>query len=101
MTGDADLVYCVEVAKSFSKPIHMIALGSRFPYAISFMAEKRIVFDFGGFFTKRVLPGFKYKPTKLTIREIQGEVEVISIQKPDAERPGKYLKGTSIRQLCQ
>ncbi len=79
MTGDADLLYCVEIARSFGKPVHLAALGSRFPYAISFKATKRFVYDFDKFFTKNVLPTLKFTPRNLVVRELKTRVKVSHI----------------------
>ena len=76
MTGDADLLYCLEVAQSFHKPVHLAAIGSRFPYGISFRATTRWVYDIDQFFAKKVLPNLKIKPQSLNVQELSGKVRI-------------------------
>ena len=77
MTGDADLKYGVEMAKKHGKTVHMAAFGSRYPFGIAGLAEKKYVYDFNGFFQKNVLPIAKTRPKGLVIRDIEGKVAVM------------------------
>lgn len=76
MTGDADLRYAVEVAKGFGKPVHMAAIGSRFPFGVSVIADRKVVYDYGHFFTKTIIPSYKRKPKDLVIKDLKGKLKV-------------------------
>jgi len=76
MTGDADLQYCVQVARRFKKPVHLTAIGSRFPYGISFHAASRRVYDLDRFFIEHVLPTLKSKLKHLKVRELRHKIKI-------------------------
>ena len=78
MTGDADLKYGVEMAKQHGKVVHLGAFGSRFPFGIVPLTQKKYVFDFNRFFKSRVLPTYKHPPKGLTIREISSQVTILT-----------------------
>ena len=78
MTGDADLKYGVEMAKKHGKVIHMAAFGSRFPFGIVSLANKKYVYDLNGFFQKSVLPIAKSRPKGLEVRELNGKVSILT-----------------------
>lgn len=78
MSGDADLTYAVLKAKQFKK-IHLMAFASRFPYGMSFRANKRIVFDYKNYFKKKALPMYRIKPKYLKIIDITSKVKVLHI----------------------
>jgi uncharacterized LabA/DUF88 family protein len=75
MTGDADLRYAVEVAQKFEKPIHLAAIGSRFPFGIVRHVENKFVYDLGIFFKDHA----HYKPKGLVVRGLDQKVKVLSI----------------------
>lgn len=81
MTGDADLTYAVEMVRKIGLPAHLIALGSRFPFAISFKANRRLVYDYRHHFENEVLLKYRNKPRYLCIKDI---TEKIGIKRPDA-----------------
>lgn len=78
MTGDADLTYAVSQAKQFKK-IHLMAFSSRFPYGMSFQANKRIVFDYQKYFIRKALPLYKKKPKYLKIINIDKKVKILHV----------------------
>lgn len=88
MTGDADLKYGVEIAKQYGKRVHVAAFGSRFPFGIAPLANKKFVYDFNGFFKKNVMPSYQNKPKGLTVKEISGEIDIYLNKKPDGVRRG-------------
>jgi uncharacterized LabA/DUF88 family protein len=79
MTGDADLQYAIEIVQKEGKKIHLAAFGTRFPYGISFRANKRIVYDYDDVFKDKLLPKFSPKPKYLIIRNIKDKVNVLKI----------------------
>ncbi len=79
MTGDADLTYAVEVTRQAGIPAHLLALASRFPVAISYKANRRIVLDYQQFFTDTVLPSLRTKPRHIQIEEISAELPALQI----------------------
>lgn len=79
MTGDADLTYAVEVTRQAGLPAHLLALASRFPVAISYKANRRIVLDYQQFFTDTVLPSLRTKPRHLQVEEIAADLPVLRI----------------------
>lgn len=88
MTGDADLKYGVEVARTLGKTIHLAAFGSRFPFGIAPATDKKYVYDLNGFFKKKVLPTYKHAPKNLVIRELGKKVAILSKTKPGGVRRG-------------
>ena len=78
MSGDADLTYAVIKAKQFKK-IHLMAFASRFPYGMSFKANKRFVFDYKKHFQKKALFLYRNKPKYLKIIDITKSVKVLHI----------------------
>jgi len=78
MSGDADLTYAVLKAKQFKK-IHMMAFASRFPYGMSFRANKRYVLDYKNYFKKKALPLYRVRPKYLKIIDITKKVKVLHI----------------------
>lgn len=79
MTGDADLTYGAKMAKSFKKPVHLAALGSRFPFGAVKYIELCFVYDFQNFFVKETLPNYRHKPENLVVRELKGKLKILQI----------------------
>ena len=79
MTGDADLSYAVKKAKELGKQVHLAAFASRFPYGFSFMVNKRFVYDYRNYFTKKALPLYAKPPRYLNIRDITKEVKKLHV----------------------
>lgn len=67
MTGDADLVYSLEIAKKFGVKTHGIFLPTRFAMGISYIADKATVLNYLGKFSldKREMP------KKLVVFEVE------------------------------
>ncbi len=78
MCGDADLTYAVLKAKQFKK-IHLMAFASRFPYGMSFKANKRFVFDYKNYFKNKALPLYRNRPKYLKIIDITKSIKVLHI----------------------
>ncbi|TSC93170.1 MAG: hypothetical protein CEN89_180 [Candidatus Berkelbacteria bacterium Licking1014_7] len=76
MTGDADFIYAVRTAKNEGKPVHLAAFCTRFPYGMFFSADQKIVYDFGRYFKKHILPNLKFKPKNLIIKEISPKIKI-------------------------
>lgn len=76
MTGDADLRYAVEITKHLKKPVHLAVIGSRYPYGIGVIADRKVVYDFNGYFMKTVMPQYRRKPKDLQVRELKGKLKV-------------------------
>lgn len=79
MTGDADLRYAVEITKKLKKPVHLAAIGSRFPFGISVVADHKVVYDYGGYFVRELVPQYRRKPKDLIVRELKGKIKVSKI----------------------
>ncbi len=79
MTGDADLSYAVQRARQFKK-IHLAAFASRFPYGMSFKANKRMVFDYKNYFKKKSLPLYRNKPKYLKIIDVSKKIKVLLLK---------------------
>ncbi len=79
MTGDADLSYAVRRAKDLGKQVHLAAFASRFPYGLSFMANKRFVYDYKKYFVKKALPLYRKPPRYLKVRNITKSIKVLHI----------------------
>jgi len=75
MSGDADLTYAVLKAKQFKK-IHLMAFASRFPYGLSFKANKRYVLDYKNYFIKKALPLYRNRPKYLNIIDLTKKVKI-------------------------
>ncbi|MCL5431897.1 MAG: NYN domain-containing protein [Patescibacteria group bacterium] len=68
VTGDADLVYSLEIAKKFGARTHGIFLPTRFALGISYMADKATVLNYLGKFKLSE----REMPKKLKILELGG-----------------------------
>lgn len=53
ITGDADLIYPLEIAKRFGKNIHAVFLPNRFSLEIAFRVDSSVVFNYQGRFKIR------------------------------------------------
>lgn len=76
MTGDADLRYAVEITKKQQKPVHLAAIGSRFPFGISVVADRKVVYDYGRYFVNKIIPQYRRQPKDLKVRELKGKLKV-------------------------
>jgi uncharacterized LabA/DUF88 family protein len=65
VTGDADLLYAVQVVRRFGKQATVACLGSRFPLALVLQANKTIVIDLNKHFAVKIQPKLRIKPKKL------------------------------------
>lgn len=92
MTGDADLLYAVQLVRKLGAKVSMGAFASRFPYQMVYHVDGRFVYDFGRYFKDKVLPTFRKRPHNLNIRELSSEV---SVRVVDAEKrkPGAHHAG--------
>lgn len=88
MTGDADLLYAVQVAKQYNKPIFMGAFASRFPYQMVYLVDKRYVYDYNRYFSDIIIPKSRKKLRNIVVREISDSVKIMSIRKPDVHHIG-------------
>ncbi len=79
MTGDDDFLYSIECVRKINIPVHLAALGSRFPYGIAHNTNQRIVYDLKGFFTTKILPKFHKLPSHVIVKDITDKVEIISV----------------------
>lgn len=79
MTGDADLTYAVEVTRRAGLPVHLLALASRFPLAISYKANRRIVLDYEQFFIDTVLPSLRTKLRHIQVEETAADLPTLRI----------------------
>ncbi len=61
MTGDADLIYAVEIVKRLGYPMHAVFLANRFSLELAYKAKSGVVLDYTGKF----VPNRKL-PTQLT-----------------------------------
>ncbi len=86
MTGDADLTYAVEKVRGIGLPVHLTAFGPRFPYAISFKANRRLVYDLNNFFVDTVLPGYRNPPRYVQVRDLTRELPLLDVE--TQKRPG-------------
>lgn len=84
MTGDADLIYPVEKVNFFNIPVHMIAISSRFPYAISFKTKQKIIYDYNNYYKFKTLPMLPKKPYNVKVIDLKGKIEIKRHKKPDA-----------------
>lgn len=67
MTGDADLIYPLELVKSQGIPIHAVFFPNRFSLEMAYKATSASVLNFMGTFRK----GFKKLPARLKIVDIK------------------------------
>lgn len=79
MTGDADLRYAVEITKRLNKPVHLAVIGSRYPFGIGVIADRKVVYDFGRFFADKLLPKYRRPPKDLQVRELKGKLKVAKL----------------------
>src|SRR3989344_2172720 len=95
VTGDADLLYAVQVVRKFGKHVTVACLGSRFPLALVLQANKTIVIDLKKHFSTKVQPKLRIKPQKLervitfnpTIKEVKFALEL-----KDPQASGGHVK---------
>lgn len=69
MTGDADLIYPLEMVQSFGLPVHAVFLPNRFSLEIAYKAHTATVLNYAGHF--RVTSVTKSLPEKLRIIAIK------------------------------
>jgi hypothetical protein len=88
MTGDADLTYAVEMTREAGCPAHLLAFASRFPIAISFKANRRIILDFEHHFADTILPTLRNRPRFLQVEEIAAELTAQQVANPYPTKTG-------------
>lgn len=80
MTGDDDFIYPVRVLKTQKKPIFLAALGSRFPFGMSFYVNGAVVYDINNHFSQTVRPQIKKKLRNILVRDITSKLPIKKIQ---------------------
>lgn len=68
MTGDADLIYPLEIVKTLKNPTYAIFLPNRFSLEMAYKADKTFVLNFSN----------KFKSD----RKLPGQLKILSIKKP-------------------
>lgn len=79
MTGDADLLYAVQLVRQLKIPVFMGAFASRFPFQMVYHVDKRFVYDYNHHFEKKVVPSFRKKLRNIIVREIADSTKVLSV----------------------
>ncbi|MCR4278181.1 MAG: NYN domain-containing protein [Candidatus Berkelbacteria bacterium] len=91
VTGDADLLYAVETTQKFKKTVVMVCLSSRFPWAIAFKANHRLVYDLNDHFQKTIRPSLGSKLQYLKVIDFHPLLKKVSDKRTRPPASGGHV----------